>query len=73
MDYSLEHHRDYIGQPASSLPTPSLVVSLPILEDNIKRLHDDVEAMGIGFRAHVKTLKVGWALGTLDRRKAPAS
>ncbi|KAH9845757.1 D-serine dehydratase [Teratosphaeria destructans] len=57
MDYSLEHHRSYIGKAISELPTPSLVLSLPRIKDNIARLHRDVEDMGIGFRAHVKTLK----------------
>lgn len=58
MDHSLEHHRSYIGRPISALPTPSLVVSLPVLEKNIAALHKDVEELGIGFRPHVKTLKV---------------
>lgn len=58
MDHSLEHHRSYIGRPISELPTPSLVVSLPVLEKNIASLHKDVEELGIGFRPHVKTLKV---------------
>lgn len=62
MDFSLEHHRDYIGRPIAELPTPSLIVSLPIVERNIAALHKDVETLGIDFRPHVKTLKVGWPL-----------
>lgn len=58
MDYSLEHHRSYIGRPISELPTPSLVISLPVLKKNIAALHKDVEDLDIGFRPHVKTLKV---------------
>ncbi|EGU77372.1 hypothetical protein FOXB_12113 [Fusarium oxysporum f. sp. conglutinans Fo5176] len=57
MDHSLEHHRAYLGKSVSQLPTPSFVVSLPIVQRNIARLHQDVSDLGIGFRPHVKTLK----------------
>ncbi|KAM0815784.1 putative Serine dehydratase domain-containing protein [Seiridium cardinale] len=57
MDYSIQHHKSYIGKPISLLPTPSLIVSLPIIKKNIAALHKDVEDLGIGFRPHVKTLK----------------
>jgi D-serine deaminase-like pyridoxal phosphate-dependent protein len=58
MDYSLQHHASYIGRSASQLPTPALVVSLPVLKRNIEALHRDVAKLGIAFRPHVKTLKV---------------
>lgn len=58
MDHSLENHKSYIGKPISELPTPSLIINLPILKQNINTLHHDVEKLGIGFRPHVKTLKV---------------
>ncbi|EWY91512.1 hypothetical protein FOYG_08594 [Fusarium oxysporum NRRL 32931] len=57
MDYSLENHKAYIGKHVSELPTPSLVVNLPVLKTNIETLHREVEKLGIGFRPHVKTLK----------------
>ncbi|KAH7192730.1 putative serine dehydratase domain-containing protein [Fusarium flagelliforme] len=57
MDYSLENHKSFVGKPISELPTPSLVVNLPVLKKNIDALHQDVEKLGIGFRPHVKTLK----------------
>ncbi|PCD39469.1 hypothetical protein FGRA07_00740 [Fusarium graminearum] len=57
MDYSLENHKYFIGKPISDLPTPALVVNLPVLKKNIDTLHQDVERLGIGFRPHVKTLK----------------
>jgi D-serine deaminase-like pyridoxal phosphate-dependent protein len=60
MDHSLEHHRSYIGRPALDLPTPSLVLSKHILEENIKKLHEDVTRLGIDFRPHTKTLKVSF-------------
>lgn len=58
MDTALESYKDYIGRPASELPSPAIVLSLPVLKRNIKTLHQDVEKLGIGFRPHVKTLKV---------------
>ncbi|KAM0561341.1 hypothetical protein ACHAPJ_003220 [Fusarium lateritium] len=57
MDHSLENHKSYIGRPISELPTPSLVINLPVLKKNVDTLHRDVEKLGIGFRPHVKTLK----------------
>ncbi|KAF5981477.1 D-serine dehydratase [Fusarium coicis] len=57
MDYSLENHKAFIGKHVSELPTPSLVVNLPVLKTNVETLHRDVEKFGIGFRPHVKTLK----------------
>lgn len=58
MDISLRTHRSYFHQHVSQLPTPALVLSLPILKQNIQRLLDDVSEIGILFRPHVKTLKV---------------
>lgn len=60
MDISFRTHRDYLGKPLSSLPTPALVISRPVLEKNISRLLQNVSDLGISFRPHVKTLKVGW-------------
>ncbi|KAF4966242.1 hypothetical protein FSARC_6041 [Fusarium sarcochroum] len=57
MDHSLENHKSYIGKSISELPTPSLVINLPVLKKNIDTLHRDVEKLDIGFRPHVKTLK----------------
>lgn len=58
MDFSLENHQSYIGRPATDLPTPSLVLSKPVLERNINALLQDVKDLNIAFRPHVKTLKV---------------
>ncbi|KAH7260423.1 putative serine dehydratase domain-containing protein [Fusarium solani] len=57
MDHSLENYKSYIGKPISELPTPSLVINLPVLKQNVDTLHRDVETLGIAFRPHVKTLK----------------
>lgn len=58
MDFSLQSHKSFIGLPATELPTPSLVLSRPVIEHNIQQLLDDVEQLNIAFRPHVKTLKV---------------
>ncbi|KAH6962467.1 putative serine dehydratase domain-containing protein [Ilyonectria sp. MPI-CAGE-AT-0026] len=57
MDYSLQNHISFIGKHISALPTPALVISKPVVKANIARLLHDVEAVGVGFRPHVKTLK----------------
>lgn len=55
MDFSPS---SFIGRPATDLPTPSLILSKPVLERNIQLLLQDVKQLGITFRPHVKTLKV---------------
>ncbi|GKZ40114.1 hypothetical protein AbraIFM66950_002417, partial [Aspergillus brasiliensis] len=57
MDFSLQSHASFIGRPANDLPTPSLILSKPVLERNINRLQQDVQELGLSFRPHVKTLK----------------
>lgn len=58
MDFSLQSHNSFIGTDAINLPTPSLVLSKPVLQNNIQKLLDDVKELDIAFRPHVKTLKV---------------
>ncbi|KAH7058639.1 putative serine dehydratase domain-containing protein [Macrophomina phaseolina] len=57
VDVSPDYLKSFIGRPAIEVPTPSIVLSKPVIEKNCKRLHDDVKSLGIGFRPHVKTLK----------------
>ncbi|KAK2033586.1 alanine racemase domain-containing protein [Colletotrichum zoysiae] len=57
MDYSSQNHRSLVGSKASDLPSPSLVLSLPVIKKNIEKLHQDVEKAGVTLRPHVKTLK----------------
>ena len=58
MDITAADMKKYIGQHIDTLPTPSLILSEPILRENCKRMLEDVAAMGVKFRPHVKTLKV---------------
>ncbi|KAF7130885.1 hypothetical protein CNMCM5793_003755 [Aspergillus hiratsukae] len=77
MDFSLQNHKSFIGRPATDLPTPSVVLSKPTLERNIKQLLQDVNELGISFRPHVKTLKslevTRMMLGNGTHRKIVAS
>ncbi|KAM0286236.1 hypothetical protein ACHAQH_000963 [Verticillium albo-atrum] len=57
MDYSLQYHASFIGQPVEKLPTPALIISKSIVERNIAQLNRDVDDVGVAFRPHVKTLK----------------
>lgn len=58
MDYSIQAHASFINRPVTDLPTPALVLSKPVLENNIQQILHDVEELNIAFRPHVKTLKV---------------
>lgn len=66
MDYSLLSHESFIDKKVTELPTPALVLSKPVLERNTQQVLDDVQALKIAFRPHVKTLKV---CNTWQRRK----
>lgn len=52
---------EYIGQKIHMLPTPSAVISRPVLEKNCSRVLQAVDALSVGFRPHVKTHKVGFS------------
>src|SRR4051794_1147508 len=45
-------------QRVAELDTPVMVVDLDVLEGNIKRLQDDVDALGLKSRPHIKTHKI---------------
>lgn len=47
-----------IGRPRSELDTPALWVDLSSLEANIHRLAGECQAAGVGWRPHVKGIKV---------------
>ncbi|KAL3474248.1 putative serine dehydratase domain-containing protein [Aspergillus californicus] len=70
-------YNSYIGKPVSDLPTPSVILSKPTIEANIKQLHQDVKNLGMDFRPHVKTLKslevTRMMLGNGQYRKIVAS
>ncbi len=45
-------------QRVDELDTPVMVVDLDVLEGNIKRLQDEVDALGLTSRPHIKTHKI---------------
>jgi D-serine deaminase-like pyridoxal phosphate-dependent protein len=47
-----------IGRPRTELDTPALWVDLPALDANIQRLAGDCQSAGVGWRPHVKGIKV---------------
>jgi len=43
-----------VGQPAGTLPTPSLILNRKVIKKNCNTLLETIDNMGLGFRAHVK-------------------
>jgi D-serine deaminase-like pyridoxal phosphate-dependent protein len=58
MDYHLQKHATFVGKHISALPTPAAILSKPTIEANIAELLRQIDHAGVGFRPHVKTLKV---------------
>lgn len=48
----------FVNQPLSALPTPGAVLDLAIVKRNCDRMLQTCEALGLSFRAHVKSHKV---------------
>lgn len=49
----------FVGKTLHEVPTPSIVLDLAKLEVNCQRMIDAADKNGIGWRAHIKTHKVG--------------
>lgn len=49
--------KNYIGMSIQELPTPALVVELPVLQDNIYAMQQLVTSYGKALRPHIKTHK----------------
>jgi D-serine deaminase-like pyridoxal phosphate-dependent protein len=47
-----------IGQPKAALDTPSLLVDLDVMEQNIARMAKAIRGRGLGWRPHTKGMKV---------------
>ncbi|KAF8475984.1 putative serine dehydratase domain-containing protein [Kalaharituber pfeilii] len=64
---SKEHLKSlFVGQPLSAIPTPAAVLDLAIVRKNCRRMLWTCNALGIGFRGHVKTHKLSHTLGHLE-------
>jgi hypothetical protein len=62
----LSELQSYVGKHKSELPSPSLCLSLPIVQENARVFHENVEKSGLEFRAHVKSNKVSTYLVFLN-------
>lgn len=48
----------YVGKDLRDIPTPAAVLDLAPIRRNCKAMFESTKALGLGFRAHVKTHKV---------------
>jgi hypothetical protein len=48
----------FVGKSLDEVPVPSVVLDLAKLRANCQRMLDAVAALGLGWRAHIKTHKV---------------
>ncbi len=49
----------FVGKTLDDVPTPAAVLDLAKAETNCQRMLDAVTRLGLGWRAHIKTHKVG--------------
>lgn len=49
----------YLGRSLESIPTPAAILDLAKVEVNCQRMLDAIDRLGVLWRAHVKTHKVG--------------
>jgi D-serine deaminase-like pyridoxal phosphate-dependent protein len=49
------HH---VGKNVKDIPTPALILDLAPIRRNCRAMLEATKALGLGFRAHVKTHKV---------------
>lgn len=54
-------------KPLSEIPTPALLLDLGVLENNLRRMADRAEALGVRLRPHMKTHKCV-EIGLLQRQ-----
>jgi D-serine deaminase-like pyridoxal phosphate-dependent protein len=48
----------WIGKDVADIPKPAAVLDRAIIRRHCERMKKTVKALGVGFRAHVKTHKV---------------
>jgi len=52
----------YVGKNVKDIPAPAAVLDLAPIRRNCKAMLEATKALGLGFRAHVKTHKVNFIL-----------
>lgn len=51
--------KEFTGKPLEVLRTPAIIIDRNIFAQNCARMHEKTRGWGAGFRAHLKTHKVG--------------
>lgn len=59
----------YVGKNLNDVPTPAAVLDLAPIRRNCKAMLEATKALGLGFRAHVKTHKVRRRILIHDRHR----
>lgn len=50
---------EFVGKPFEYLRTPAMIIDRAVFAKNCALMHERTKDWGAGFRAHVKTHKVG--------------
>jgi len=52
-------YEKYVGKSLKDVETPAAIIDLSIVKRNCQKMLDAVNELGFGWRAHIKTHKVG--------------
>jgi len=52
----------FVGKTLDEVPIPSVILDQAKLRVNCERMLDTVNRLGLGWRAHIKTHKVGFVI-----------
>ena len=52
--------KEFVGKQLSDVPTPAAVLDRAVVQRNCRQMLDSCKALGVKFRAHIKTHKVLW-------------
>jgi D-serine deaminase-like pyridoxal phosphate-dependent protein len=51
--------KEFVGKSIKDVATPAAIIDLDKVKDNCSRMLEACDALGFGWRAHIKTHKVG--------------
>jgi len=63
----------HVGRQIGEVPAPAAVIDAAVVRRNCKAMLETVDVLGLGFRAHVKTHKVTFAMNSLRMRFTKAT
>ena len=55
-------HAEFLGQNLKDVAAPAAVIDVAAVRRNCEMMLQTAKALGVGFRAHVKTHKVSWRI-----------